>query len=223
VTDARYQKLRLTICCDVTALLLGGRVRRLETVVRDSLAQSGITRLFFEEVFIHLSLVLGFPHMIQGMEILAKVAGPGGPNRMRQNRSKALRGAGLRRFRRVYGPHSARVLSFLDGLQPGLSVWILENVYGRVYARSGLSLSEREVLTLIALNHHGQTKQLYSHIRGALRSGVTAQQLAGVLSRLEKVYGMRTGLAKGFLGEIRVRKTASPGRPVGRRRVSPKN
>ena len=208
MTRAQRKTFRLTFCADVAALMLTRRWARLETLVRGCLSRRRITRRFAEEIMLHLSLVLGFPSMIRGLELVA-AASPraSGEGRLARPR-EALRASGLRTFRRVYGSQSGRVLAFLDSLGSGVSSSILEHAYGSVFARRGLSLAEREVLTIVVLSGHGHAKQLYGHIRGALRSGLTEGELRRVLNRLGRLHAMESSEARRVLASISSRRRA---------------
>lgn len=206
MTAGGRRTFRLTVCADISALMLARRWILLERLIRDLLKGRRITRRFAEEIMLHLSLVLGFPSMIRGMEIVA-AAGPAPSVAERRGKcADALRASGWRTFRRVYGSQADRVLAFLDSLGGGLSASILEHAYGSVFARRGLSLAEREVLTIVALCAHRHNKQLYGHLRGALRSGLRERELSGILNRLARKHRMDTSSARAALAAIGGRK-----------------
>ncbi|MBV9417420.1 MAG: carboxymuconolactone decarboxylase family protein [Solirubrobacterales bacterium] len=59
---------------------------------------------------------------------------------------------------------------------------IVEFVFGEVYERSGLSLRDRELITVAMLAAIGAREpQLDVHLRGALNVGVTVQELREVV------------------------------------------
>ena len=59
---------------------------------------------------------------------------------------------------------------------------IVEFVFGEVYERSGLSLRDRELITVAMLAAIGAREpQLDVHLRGALNVGVTVQELREVM------------------------------------------
>lgn len=206
MTSGKRKSLRLTFCADSAALMVARRWTRLEGLMRDALGRRHITRRFAEEIMLHLSLVLGFPSMIRGMELVA-AASPPAPASRRPGRSpEMLRAIGERTFRRVYGSQSDRVLGFLDSLGAGMSASILEHAYGSVFSRRGLSLAEREVLTIVVLCAHRHRKQLYGHLRGALRSGLTRRDLGRILTRLERIHGLETRAARQALAAISSRR-----------------
>jgi AhpD family alkylhydroperoxidase len=65
----------------------------------------------------------------------------------------------------------------IDRAAPGFSAWILEDDYGRVLARDGLTTADRELLAIVALAVLDCPSQQKSHVRGALRLGVSLEQI----------------------------------------------
>ena len=205
MTNAERKAFRLTFCADSAALMVKRRWVRLEKLLRDALGSRRITRRFAEEIMLHLSLVVGFPSMIRGLELIAAVSpAVSGSGRHRKS-PEALRASGHKTFRRVYGSQSDRVLAFLDSLGAGMSASILEHAYGSVFSRRGLSLAEREVLTIVVLCAHRHSKQLYGHLRGALRSGVTEDDLRTILARLRRIHRLEISGARRAMAAIRSR------------------
>ena len=96
-------------------------------------------------------------------------------------RFPAVRG-GARLCRRIYGPSYGPLMRRMKALHPDLAGWILRDGYGRVLSRPGLSVRERELLALAALQAlGGMEKQVESHRRGARRVGATERQIRAVL------------------------------------------
>jgi 4-carboxymuconolactone decarboxylase len=63
---------------------------------------------------------------------------------------------------------------------PELADWILEEGYGRVLSRPVLSIRERELIVVAVLSALRLPLQLESHVRGALRVGATAGEVAAM-------------------------------------------
>jgi 4-carboxymuconolactone decarboxylase len=65
-------------------------------------------------------------------------------------------------------------------LLPGMAESVVEFAYGRQYARPGLDLKTRYLVTVAALTAQGgQTRpQLEVNIRGALKGGATREEIA---------------------------------------------
>jgi 4-carboxymuconolactone decarboxylase len=64
---------------------------------------------------------------------------------------------------------------------PDLERWILEQGYGEILCRPGLSLRERELLAVAVLGALDLPMQQESHLRGAGRCGVGKAELRAFL------------------------------------------
>lgn len=133
-------------------------------------------------------LLGGFPRAIQGLATLAEVRAerglpppdpdPGGSTREQDGqRGRAL-------FETIYGSQSENVLANLRAAAPGYDRWVLEHAYGRVLSRPPLTAAERELFSVAALVVLECPRQLVSHARGALRTGVDPRQLDAMLDLL---------------------------------------
>jgi alkylhydroperoxidase/carboxymuconolactone decarboxylase family protein YurZ len=111
---------------------------------------------------------------------------------------------GVLAFEAVYGATAPRVLDGLARLDPLLPAWTLEHAYGRVIARPGLQLVDRELLAVAMLAALGSLGDpLLGHMRGALRLGAGAADLARVLDALPPhVDAARRQDAKALLSRI---------------------
>ncbi len=84
----------------------------------------------------------------------------------------------LRKFSLVIGPDGEKMLAELEEVAPELGRYIVEFGYGEVYARPGLQLRERQLVTLAALvAQGGAAAQLELHIGGALRVGIARAEV----------------------------------------------
>jgi 4-carboxymuconolactone decarboxylase len=81
----------------------------------------------------------------------------------------------------VYRDQADKVAGTLEGLIPGLSRWVIEDAYGRILSRPGLTLGERELLAVSALALMAQPAPLDSHLRGALRNGSSQSDVEDIL------------------------------------------
>jgi 4-carboxymuconolactone decarboxylase len=86
----------------------------------------------------------------------------------------------------VYGEVHERLIATIAERHPDLAVWVEEHGYGRVLARRGLSLPERELVTIAVLVQAGWERQLISHVLGAERVGVPRAEI-----RRAAAYGAR--------------------------------
>lgn len=85
---------------------------------------------------------------------------------------------GLERLKEVDGVNGESVIASLDGISPDLGRYILEFAFGDVYCRDGLSLQEREIITITSLlTAGGCAPQLEVHINGSLNVGVLPEKI----------------------------------------------
>jgi len=118
-----------------------------------------------------LVLYAGYPAALEGMRVLGAVW-PGVARATREATHGAWHARGERLCRRVYGPAYAKLVPAVAALHPDLAAWMLEQGYGRVLSRPGLSGRARERITVAVLAACGWRRQLVSHLLGAARLGV---------------------------------------------------
>jgi alkylhydroperoxidase/carboxymuconolactone decarboxylase family protein YurZ len=92
---------------------------------------------------------------------------------------------GAEAFAAIYGDKTAAVRARLERLHPEIHHWVIGHAYGRVLARPGLGLLDRELLAVAGLVALGTGPQLDSHVRGALRCGASADQVWAVIASLK--------------------------------------
>lgn len=68
----------------------------------------------------------------------------------------------------------------MAGFHPELAEWILADGYGKVLSRPGLPIRERELIVVALLSALRLPLQLESHVRGAMRVGATAKEVAAM-------------------------------------------
>jgi len=85
---------------------------------------------------------------------------------------------GTERLKEVDGHAGERVISSLAGIAPDVGKYILEFAFGDVYCRDGLSLQEREMITITSLLTAGGCEaQLEVHINGSLNVGISPEKV----------------------------------------------
>lgn len=81
---------------------------------------------------------------------------------------------GLERLKEVDGVGGENVVKSLKEVAPDLGRYIVEFAFGDIYSRGGLSMGEREMITLASLLTAGGCEpQLEVHINGALNVGIS--------------------------------------------------
>jgi 4-carboxymuconolactone decarboxylase len=152
--------------------------------------RDGVDVRRLDEAFLQLVPFAGYARAINAFAALRDAA----PLRAPRRDARADRkGRGEKLCRRVYGSAYPRLMERMEGLHPELAAWILEDGYGRVLSRPGLSGRERELLAVAALAATpGAGPQLESHERGARRLGATAAEVEA--ARHLAVWAVRRGV-----------------------------
>ena len=89
---------------------------------------------------------------------------------------------GMELLDRIDGRGGGAVLRSLEGVAPDLGNYIVEFAFGDVYARPGLSLEEREMVTLASLLTAGGCEpQLEVHLNAALNVGLSPEKIVEAL------------------------------------------
>jgi len=85
---------------------------------------------------------------------------------------------GTERLKEVDGNAGEGVIASLKEIAPDLGRYILEFAFGDVYCRDGLSLQEREIITIASLLTAGGCEpQLEVHINGSLNVGISPERV----------------------------------------------
>lgn len=128
----------------------------------------------------------GYPRALAALKV-ARLAPPEAASEPDPQERAAL---GRAAFTGVYGETSERVLAGLGELDPLLPAWTLEHAYGRVLARPGLALVERELVAVSLLTGlGGLAEPLLGHMRGARRLGASAEQVARAVDAVPEALG----------------------------------
>jgi 4-carboxymuconolactone decarboxylase len=138
---------------------------------------AGVRRRVLEETALMLVLYAGYPAALEALRALNQ-AWPGRPRRTREGGPVAWQERGAALCRRVYGPRFERLVASVRDLHPDLARWMIEQGYGRVLARGGMSAAARERVTVGVLAACGRERQLVSHLLGARRLGATPREIA---------------------------------------------
>lgn len=85
---------------------------------------------------------------------------------------------GTERLAEIDGVGGEAVIRSLEGIAPDVGRYIVEFAFGDIYSREGLSLQEREMITIASLLTAGGCEpQLEVHINGALNVGVSPEKV----------------------------------------------
>ena len=164
--------------------------------------QAGCSTHEIVETLQHLVVYAGFPVGLNGVFAAREVfrergcahvpaSGGAGPDADGQARFRA----GWQALRAIDGHAGEQVVTSLDGLAPDLARFIIEFAFGDIYTRPGLSLVQRELVTLAALAALGTAvPQFKVHVHGLLNVGGTREMLVEALIHLAAYAGFPAAL-----------------------------
>lgn len=102
---------------------------------------------------------------------------------------------GLAQLEAVGGPHGAAVVESLDDVAPDLGRYIVEFACGDVFARPGLDMKTRELVTVAALTAMGTAApQLKVHMQASLRVGASRREIIETVMRMIPYAGFPAAL-----------------------------
>src|SRR5947208_11972716 len=173
----------------VAAAVARGKAPELE--MRFAAARDArVPGLWIEELLLQSMLVVGYPLALvafaawRGVGGPAPIEGDGAEDLAHADwESWAARGAAV--CRAVYGRAYHKLLVNLRALHPALEDLVLVDAYGKVIGRPGLDLKRRELCTVATTAVLGTAEQLHSHLRGALNTGATREEIEAVLALVE--------------------------------------
>lgn len=88
---------------------------------------------------------------------------------------------GMENLKKIDGAGGEAVIQSLENISPDLGKYIVEFAFGEIYARDGLSMQEREMITLASLLTAGGCEpQLEVHIAGALNVEIPLEKIVEI-------------------------------------------
>src|SRR3989442_954109 len=168
--------------------------------------------LWIEELLLQSMLVVGYPLALVAFGVWRGVGGPapvegdGAEDLAHADwESWAARGAAV--CREVYGRAYHKLLVNLHALHPALEDLVVVDAYGKVIGRPGLDLKRRELCTVATTAALGTAEQLHSHLRGALNTGASGEEVEAVLALGDgDLYPERRRSAQEQWADVRKRK-----------------
>ena len=85
----------------------------------------------------------------------------------------------------VYGRTFHKLMLNLRALHPAVEALVVVDAYGKILGRPGLDSKRRELCTLAAIAMQNAPRQLHAHLRGALNTGSSREDVDAVLAVVE--------------------------------------
>ncbi len=132
---------------------------------------NAVPAALLHEAIVQSYLFLGYPSALEALMIAANTYGDQWLIPSESPSAENLLDTGTETASKVYGSTLDKLVENVDMLSPLLSSQMIREGYGTVLSRNTLPLHKREILICIVLAETGYERQLYSHVRGALRTG----------------------------------------------------
>ena len=96
---------------------------------------------------------------------------------------------GLKRLLEMEGETGRAVVEKMNQISPDFTRYLLEFVFGEIYARPGLDIKTKEAVTIAGMVTLGATLQLKVHVHAALNLGFTKQEIIEMILQLAPIAG----------------------------------
>lgn len=166
-----------------------------------------------EEALLQSYLFLGYPAALNAFVLWRELSGREPPPPTEDDPPGwAARGPEV--CRAVYGGRYVALRTNVRALHPDLERWMVVEGYGKVLGRPGLPLPVRELCIVAILSVLDAPRQLHSHLRGALETGVEVETVQEVLAWTAPFQGARAReVSLAVWDEVRARWEARVGSP----------
>src|SRR5512145_814437 len=161
-----------------------------ESKLRDRMIAAraaGVPPLWVEELLLQSFLNVGYPLALVAFGVWRTVAGPV------QDRGEPIAHPDWERWTKrgveacaeVYGRTYHKLMLNLRALHPAIEPLVVVDAYGKILGRPGLDSKRRELCTLAAIAMQNAPRQLHAHLRGALNTGSTRDDVDEVIAIVE--------------------------------------
>src|SRR3989442_2251214 len=143
--------------------------------------------LWVEELLLQSFLNVGYPLALVAFGVWRSVAGP--PKETGESIAhpdwERWTTRGVEACGEVYGRTFHKLMLNLRALHPAIEPLVVVDAYGKILGRAGLDSKRRELCTLAAIAMQNGPRQLHAHLRGALNTGSTTDEVDEVITVME--------------------------------------
>lgn len=163
--------------CPLLAAAIAAKKEKAIRLLMAAALKEKVGAKAIEEVIFQSHLFLGYPAMIEAARTFSEYR-PG--SRTRNVKLKAYGGPvcrdwhkkGIKKIDLIYGPVLEKLIEYMNSFSPQILTWMINNAYGQVLSRPGISFHLRELSTISTLTVTSYENQLKAHIRGAFNLGI---------------------------------------------------
>lgn len=138
-----------------------------------------------EEALLQSYLFVGYPAALNAFAAWREISGTSAPAPSGETGPWEERGAEV--CRAVYAGQYEGLRANVRRLHPDMERWMVDEGYGKVLGRPGLSLVDRELCIAALLAALDAPRQMYSHVRGALNAGASPAEVDRALAMAGEV------------------------------------
>lgn len=168
-------------------------LRAIASTARDTVQAR---RLY--EAMLQTYLFAGFPTALEALGVVNDVftaTGISSPDVTESYNVEEFTTRGEALCRDVYGHIYEKMMQRFGSISPSMQSWMITEGYGKTLSRAGLTMLERELCIVCMLAALDRPAQLYSHVRGSINVGATAEHLALCQDVVVEQCGSGKGLA----------------------------
>jgi len=161
-----------------------------EAALRDRFVTAralGVPALWIDELLLQSFLNVGYPLALVAFGVWRSVAAaPPPPSEPIAHPDwERWTTRGVEACSQVYGRTYHKLMVNLRALHPAIESLVLLDAYGKILGRAELDPKRRELCTLAAIAMQNAPRQLHAHLRGALNTGSTREEVDEVLAVVE--------------------------------------
>ena len=146
-----------------------------------------VPALWVDELLLQSFLNVGYPLALVAFGVWRSVAGP--PKETGESIAhpdwERWTTRGMEACGEVYGRTFHKLMLNLRALHPAIEPLVVVDAYGKILGRAGLDSKRRELCTLAAIAMQNAPRQLHAHLRGALNTGSTRDEVDEVIAVVE--------------------------------------
>src|SRR5467141_1373794 len=163
-----------------------------ETKLRDRMVAARAVHVpppWIDELLLQSFLNVGYPLALVGFGVWRSIAGPV----LDSEKGESIAHPDWERWTKrgvaacgeVYGRTFHKLMLNLRALHPAVEPLVVVDAYGKILGRPGLDSKRRELCTLAAIAMLRAERQLHAHLRGALNTGSSREDVDAVLAAVE--------------------------------------
>lgn len=148
----------------------------------------GVPAIWVDELLLQSFLNVGYPLALVAFAVWRSLAGA--PAAASESIAHAewerWMTRGVEACSEVYGRTYHKLMLNLRSLHPAIEPLVVVDAYGKILGRPALDSRRRELCTLAAVAMQNAPRQLHAHLRGALNTGSSREDVDEVIALVEE-------------------------------------